>query len=279
MATICRTSSYQTKPILPKRHGHLFCDLGHNSTVRYSLEKYLYEWLTRLVIIAQLIKKTTYHVYKPKIIRIIGFRKNDSDCWLMTVETYKNIEAITAKNSKQWRVWLEANHASKKAIWLIIFKKESDIDSIYYPQAVDDALCYGWIDSKPNKRDDKSYYQYFSVRNPKSNWSKVNKEKVKYLIDQKLMRPPGLKMIATAKQNGTWDALNDVDNLILPPDLKAQFEINQQAVNHWSLFPDSAKRGILEWIFNAKRAETRLKRIRETVELAEKNIRANQYGG
>jgi len=195
----------------------------------------------------------------------------------MIKETYKNVQAVSAENSTAWRQWLEDNHNSEAAVWLIIFKKESDKASVYYSQAVDDALCYGWIDSKPNKRDEYSYYQYFSVRNPKSNWSKVNKEKVSNLIQQGLMRPAGLKMIQIAKQNGTWDALNDVDNLIVPSDLVKAFDANPTAFDYWQQFPDSTKRGILEWIFNAKRAETRLKRINETVELAEKNIRANQF--
>ncbi|MEL7002962.1 MAG: YdeI/OmpD-associated family protein [Bacteroidota bacterium] len=195
----------------------------------------------------------------------------------MGQETYKNVQAIVAEDSTAWRQWLEDNHSQETAVWLIIFRKESDHASVYYPQAVDDALCYGWIDSKPNKRDDHSYYQYFSARNPKSNWSKVNKDKVERLIAEGLMRPAGFKIIEIAKQNGTWDTLNDVDNLIVPPDLSKLFEANPKAFNYWKDFPDSTKRGILEWIFNAKRPETRQKRIIETVELAEKNVRANQF--
>ena len=83
------------------------------------------------------------------------------------------------------------------------------------PEAVDEALCFGWIDSKPNKRDDQSYYQFFAKRNPKSNWSKVNKEKVSMLMEKDLMKPAGLEMITLAKSNGKWDALNSVEDIII----------------------------------------------------------------
>ena len=94
------------------------------------------------------------------------------------MELHNNIKTFHAKTRKNWRKWLEKNHESEKSVWLIIYKKESETPSIYYPEAVDEALCFGWIDSKPNKRDEHSYYQFFSKRNPKSNWSKVNKEKI-----------------------------------------------------------------------------------------------------
>lgn len=195
----------------------------------------------------------------------------------MKSELYKGIPAITAQSTREWRNWLKVNHKDKKSVWLIIFRKESEVPSVYYPEAVDEALCFGWVDSKPNKRDDESYYQLFSQRNPKSNWSGLNKKKVKKLLDEKRMAPAGLEMIRIAKETGTWDALNDVENLIVPEDLKALFDAQPKAFEYWTNFPPSVRRVILEWIFNAKRAETRIKRIHETVEKAAKNIRANQY--
>ena len=160
-------------------------------------------------------------------------------------------------------------------MWLIIYKKESNIPSVYYPEAVDEALCFGWIDSTPKKRDDKSYYQFFAKRNPKSNWSKVNKDKVANLLEQGLIESEGLKMIEIAKQNGTWTALDEVENITIPEDLQTLFSNNPTAFDHWEKFSRSSKRGILEWILNAKKPETRQKRIEETVALAEKNIKAN----
>jgi uncharacterized protein YdeI (YjbR/CyaY-like superfamily) len=182
-----------------------------------------------------------------------------------------------AKTQEEWRMWLETNHLVEKAIWLIIYKKNSKIPSVYYPEAVDEALCFGWIDSKPNKRDEESYYQFFSKRNPKSNWSKVNKEKVARLLAQGWIAPAGLDAIEIAKKNGTWTALDDVDKLIVPVDLQKLLDVNKIAKDNWERFPPSSRRGILEWILNAKQATTRQKRISETVALAEKNVKANHF--
>lgn len=193
------------------------------------------------------------------------------------METHKGKPAFHAESRAAWRQWLEENHREADAVWLIIYRKESSVPSVYYPEAVDEALCYGWIDSTPNKRDAKSYYQYFSKRKPKSNWSKVNKDKVAALMASGLMRDAGLEMVALAKQNGTWTALDDVDKLIEPPDLKAVFEANPKAYGNWLAFAPSTRRGILEWILNAKTQATRLKRIEETVRLAGQNEKANQY--
>ena len=186
-----------------------------------------------------------------------------------------NRHTFYAMNRKAWRTWLEKNHLSEKSIWLIIYRKESEVPSVYYPEAVEEALCFGWIDSKPNKRDHESYYQFFSVRNPKSNWSKVNKDKVSKLIEQGLMTAAGQKLIDRAKQSGTWTALDEVDQLILPVDLEAALKKNPKARVNFSAFSRSSKRGILEWILNAKKTETRQKRIDETVRLAAINRKAN----
>lgn len=108
-------------------------------------------------------------------------------------------------------------------MWLIIYKKSSTTPSVYYPEAVDQALSFGWVDSKPNKRDDESYYQFFSKRNPKSNWSLVNKSKVAKLNALGLMEKAGLDMVELAKKSGTWDVLSEVDQIIIPEDLQAAF--------------------------------------------------------
>jgi uncharacterized protein YdeI (YjbR/CyaY-like superfamily) len=191
------------------------------------------------------------------------------------VEIYNSVQTFHAKTRNEWRSWLAENHQSEKSVWLIIYKKGSDTPSVYYPEAVDEALCFGWIDSKPNKRDENSYYQFFSKRNPKSNWSKVNKDKVAKLIAQGLIQPEGYKMIELAKKNGTWTALDEVENITIPDDLQELFSTNKTAFDHWEKFPRSSKRGILEWIMTAKKPETRQKRIEETVRLAADNIKAN----
>ncbi len=193
------------------------------------------------------------------------------------MELKNNIKTFHATSQKEWRKWLQKNHATEKSVWLIIYKKESGVKSVYYPEAVDEALCFGWIDSKPNKRDAESYYQFFSVRNPKSNWSKVNKAKVERLLIAGQMTEAGQKMIDLAKQNGTWSALDEVEEAVLPADLQKLFDKSKTAFKNWSAFPPSARKGILQWILNAKSNETRQKRIDETVALAAKNVRANQY--
>jgi uncharacterized protein YdeI (YjbR/CyaY-like superfamily) len=182
-----------------------------------------------------------------------------------------------AKNSEEWRNWLDENHEKESKIWLILHKKDSAIKSITYSQAVDEAICYGWIDSVANKRDETSRYQYFSKRNPKSNWSKVNKDKVTRLNSEKKIMPAGQKMIDLAKKTGTWIFLDKVENLELPEQMQEMFKKNKIAFQNWESFPFSAKRGILEWIYSAKKEETLTARITETVTLAEKNMRANQY--
>ncbi|MEZ5059129.1 MAG: YdeI/OmpD-associated family protein [Saprospiraceae bacterium] len=192
-------------------------------------------------------------------------------------EIKDGVQSITASSSEVWRSWLELNHDKAKSVWLIIFKKDSGVASLDYEEAVEESLCFGWIDSKPNKRDEKSYYQFFAKRKEKSNWSRKNKETIQRLIDQGKMHSSGLEMVKRAKEIGTWDALNDVENLIVPKDLQAELDKYKNAIENWNNFPPSTRRGILEWILNAKKPETREKRILETAEKAERNIRANQF--
>jgi uncharacterized protein YdeI (YjbR/CyaY-like superfamily) len=194
---------------------------------------------------------------------------------LWQMETKDNVLAIHAKKRRDWRKWLEKNHETEKAVWLIMYNKTSTTESINYEEAVEEALCFGWIDSKAVKRDDESRYQYFAKRKPKSNWSKPNKLRVEKMTSQGLMTASGQKLIDLAKATGTWDALNDADNNVIPADLQALLNDNDIARKNFEAFSTSSKRIILEWIQAAKRPETREKRIKETVELAEKNIRAH----
>jgi uncharacterized protein YdeI (YjbR/CyaY-like superfamily) len=182
-----------------------------------------------------------------------------------------------AKDRKTWRKWLLQHHASKDSVWLIIYKKESGTPTVYYEEAVEEALCFGWIDSKPNKRDADSFLQFFARRKPRSNWSGLNKKRVARLFEEGLMMPAGIAAIEIAKQNGAWTALDKVDALEYPPELEKAFKANPVAKRNFEAFPPSTKRGILEWIGNAKRIETLQKRVDETVRLAAQNLRANQW--
>jgi uncharacterized protein YdeI (YjbR/CyaY-like superfamily) len=176
-----------------------------------------------------------------------------------------------------WRKWLDQNHEKRESIWLIIAKKGSGLPTLPIEDAIEEALCYGWIDSLPNKVDENRYKVLMSPRKPKSNWSKINKKRAYKMIKAGLMTPSGMKMISLARKTGTWNALENVDRLIMPDDLKKACTKNKKALHYFDQFPPSAKRGILEWIGNAKTTETRIKRIDETVSLAATNIRANQY--
>lgn len=193
------------------------------------------------------------------------------------METKNGIPAFYAASPEAFRLWLEAHHQTATAVWLIIYRKGSGTPSITYDQAVDEALCFGWIDSKPNKRDEQSFYQYFSPRKPKSNWSGVNKANVARLTAEGRMAPAGLAMVELAKQTGTWEALNAVESLEIAQDLADAFEAMPGSLRNWEGFSRSSRRGILEWINSAKTAATRQKRINETVRLAALNEKANQY--
>jgi uncharacterized protein YdeI (YjbR/CyaY-like superfamily) len=188
------------------------------------------------------------------------------------------VATFYACNRKAWRRWLQKNHAGEKNVWLIIYRMGSGIPSVYYKEAVEEALCFGWIDSKANKRDDKSFYQYFAKRNPKSKWSKVNKDTVAQLTEQGLMAAAGVAAIERAKANGTWTALDEVEQLLVPEELAKAFAKNKKAWKNFEAFPRSVKRAILEWLSNAKKSETRVKRIETIVSKAAQNLRANFPG-
>jgi uncharacterized protein YdeI (YjbR/CyaY-like superfamily) len=161
-------------------------------------------------------------------------------------------------SSEEWRRYLQHNHLDLKNTWLLLYKKSSGVPTVTYEEARDEALCFGWIDSKPNKRDNNSYFLFFAKRNPKSNWSRVNKQRILALERENRLAPAGQQMVAIAKATGTWDALNAVEDLIIPEDMLSEFnQAIPQARKNWDSFPPSARRGILEWIFNAKRKKTR----------------------
>jgi uncharacterized protein YdeI (YjbR/CyaY-like superfamily) len=190
------------------------------------------------------------------------------------MEFFKDVQALAFPTINDWRVWLEQNGKTTKALFVILYNKNSGVQSITYSESVDHALCYGWIDSVAYKRDAISRYQYYCPRKPKSNWSRVNKEKVEVLTAAGLMRPPGQEMIDLARRTGTWDALNDVENLVIPKYMDKLLTQNPVAAQQWEGFSRSIKRGILEWIYNAKKEETKNDRIEKTVNLAAEGKKA-----
>ena len=173
---------------------------------------------------------------------------------------------------KQWRKWLEKNHAKEKNVRLVLLRKNATSQGIRYEEAVEEALCYGWIDSTVNKRDEESYLIHFAQRNPKSKWSNSNKIRVAKLIKEGLMKPPGQAMIDLAKKTGTWNLLDAVENLEMPEELQTKLNKNKTALKNFQAFSPSSKKMIFNWILDAKRPETRLRRIEKTVGLAVKNL-------
>jgi uncharacterized protein YdeI (YjbR/CyaY-like superfamily) len=182
-----------------------------------------------------------------------------------------------AHSRAQWRDWLKQHHRRGEGVWLITDKKATGKPRLEYDEIVEEALCFGWIDSKPNKLDDERSMLWLAPRKPKTGWSKPNKERVERLIAGKRMAAAGLAVIEAAKRDASWNALDAVEALEIPADLAAALNANSLAAVHFADFPRSVKRGILEWIGNAKRVETRAARIEHTAALAARNERANQW--
>lgn len=193
------------------------------------------------------------------------------------MKTEKEMETFYAKSRQEWREWLQDNHDKKQSVWLIYYKKKSAIPSVVYSDAVDEALCFGWIDSKAKPIDEDSYMQFFSRRKPKSVWSKVNKEKIERLTKQGLMTEMGFEAIGRAKQNGSWTLLDEAEALIIPQDLEEEFQKRPNAKQYFSSLSRSDKRNILQWLVLAKRPETRAKWISEIVELADIKQKPKQF--
>ncbi len=185
--------------------------------------------------------------------------------------------ATHPKTRAEWRAWLKKNHTRDEGVWLITYKKATGKPRVEYNEAVEEALCFGWVDSKPNKLDDERSMLYFAPRKGGTGWSKPNKERVERLIAAGLMMPSGLAKVEAAKQDGTWTALDAVEALEVPDDLAKALAALPNASAYWEAFPRSVKRAILEWISNAKKPETRAKRVDETARLANDNKRANQW--
>lgn len=185
--------------------------------------------------------------------------------------------SVHPKSRAAWRSWLLKNHQRKEGVWLINHKKDTGKPRVDYDAAVEEALCFGWIDSKANKLDGERSMLWMSPRKARTGWSKPNKERVERMIQVGLMMPAGLTKIETAKQDGTWQALDAVEALEIPPDLAKAFRAHSGSKKNFEAFPRSVKRGILEWISAAKKPETRATRLEETARLAAENVRANQW--
>jgi uncharacterized protein YdeI (YjbR/CyaY-like superfamily) len=183
-----------------------------------------------------------------------------------------NAEEFYAPSRQAWREWLKANHQSKSAVWLVYDKGPSR--SLTWEAIVQEALCFGWVDSRAGTASDTKSKIYVSKRKPTSGWSKINKAHVAELERKGLMASAGKAAIELAKQNGTWDKFTKSDNLIQPPELIIAFESNYKAKTNFDAFSDSSKRQILQWLYDAKTTETLAKRVERTVAQAELNLKS-----
>jgi uncharacterized protein YdeI (YjbR/CyaY-like superfamily) len=185
--------------------------------------------------------------------------------------------AVHPLTRAEWRAWLAANHTRREGVWLISYKKATARPRVEYDEAVEEALCFGWVDSKANTLDDERSMLWFAPRKARTGWSRPNKERVERMVAAGLMAPAGQAKIDAAKADGSWELLDAVENLEIPPDLAAALDAYAAARANFEAFPRSARRGILEWIVQAKTPATRAKRIEETARLAAENRRANQW--
>ncbi|MDO7850610.1 YdeI/OmpD-associated family protein [Hymenobacter convexus] len=175
----------------------------------------------------------------------------------------------------EWRQWLAAHHASAPGVWLVYGKKGSGLPSLSYAEAVEEALCFGWIDSHPRKLDAARSQQLYTPRRPRSGWSKVNKERLARLEAAGQLMPAGRAAIARAKQNGAWESLDAAEAGEVPEDLAAALATNEAAQASFAAFSPSARKQILTWVLSAKQPETRARRVAETVRMAALGKRAN----
>ncbi|MCR8668543.1 YdeI/OmpD-associated family protein [Aestuariibaculum sp. M13] len=178
------------------------------------------------------------------------------------------------KTDTEWRKWLHDNHSKATGIYLIFYKVDHENDSMRWEEAVKVALCYGWIDSTVKSLGDGKRRQYFTPRNPKSVWSALNKKYILELVADNLMHTSGLKTIEIAKGNGSWSALDDVENGIIPEDLQQEFDKHTEAYNNYLNFAPSYRKSYLYWLNQAKREATRKKRITEILQLCADNIKS-----
>jgi uncharacterized protein YdeI (YjbR/CyaY-like superfamily) len=184
---------------------------------------------------------------------------------------------IHATSTAAWRRWLTRHASRSTGVWLVTWKKATGKPRMDYAEAVEEALAFGWIDSLPRSLDAERSMLWFAPRKPRTGWSRLNKERVARVIADGRMTPAGLAKVTQAKRDGSWTKLDEVEALVIPADLAQAMAAYPEARAHFDAFPRSVKRGILEWIGNARRAETRQRRVDETARLAAQNVRANQW--
>jgi uncharacterized protein YdeI (YjbR/CyaY-like superfamily) len=189
----------------------------------------------------------------------------------------ETLETFCPSSREDWRNWLQQNHQVKQSVWLIYFKKSSKTPTLSYSDAVDEALCFGWIDSTRKSLGADQFTQFFCRRKPQSGWSKVNKQKVNDLINQGLMTQAGFDCIEQAKQNGSWTILDEVEELIVPRDLDFTLTAHAGAKDFFLSLSKSTRKQMLQWLVLAKRPQTRQNRIDQIAAASAENRKLKAF--
>lgn len=179
--------------------------------------------------------------------------------------------SVEARDRSVWRAWLRKNHRSSSGVWLVYYKKASGKASVSYAEAVEEALCFGWIDSKIHAVNSLRYRQIFTPRKPRSSWSNLNKERVRRMTRSRRMTAAGMAKIAAARKDGSWKSPEKTERPAMPADLLHGLAADSKALLHFEAFSDSVRNLIIQWVIGAKRPETRRRRIQKTVYLASLN--------
>ena len=182
-----------------------------------------------------------------------------------------DVGRVQPRSRRAWRAWLQKHHASSSGVWLVFAKRHTGLPSPTYPEAVEEALCFGWIDSLLKSIDHSYYMQMFTPRKAKSVWSAPNRARAAKMIAAGLMTPAGLRAIEVAKATGAWEALAHVEALAVPPELQRAIDASSAARTHWRSYTPGRRKLFLYWLNNAKRAETRAARIAEIVDRVARN--------
>jgi uncharacterized protein YdeI (YjbR/CyaY-like superfamily) len=179
-------------------------------------------------------------------------------------------EPFQVSGRDEWRAWLQANHAAEKEAWLLIHKKHATEAGVSYEEALEEALCFGWIDGLMRSVDENTFTLRFSPRKLRSIWSEGNKRRVERLIEQGRMTEAGMAAVRQAQQNGEWDkATEREDTSVLPPELEEALQRDARIWLKWESLAPSLRRQYTHWVASAKTEETRQRRIRETVGMTE----------
>lgn len=188
------------------------------------------------------------------------------------METGKDGKPVLAfASSEDWEAWLEREHAASDGVWIKFAKKGSGVASVAYPEAVEVALCYGWIDSQVARLDERFYLQKFTPRRARSKWSRINRDKIEELTRQGRLKPAGLEQVELAKADGRWDAAYaSPANVAIPDDLQAALDASPQAAEFWERLNKSNRFAIVFQLEDAKKPETRTRRLEKFVGMLER---------